>query len=101
MEEQVPLDMAALEKSTTPEHHKPPRRAKLTRYHAALRAQQHRIEATTHYRSDGTQCRSHVEIGEEMRRKWAPIFRERHIDPEATHIFWPCVQPAELDASWS
>lgn len=100
MEEQLLLDMAALERSAAPEQHKTPHRTQLTRQHAAVRAQHRRVDATALYRSDGSLCHSADEIGAELNRKWAPVFCARHSDADAMRLFLPYVQQADLSDSW-
>lgn len=100
MEEQVLLDMAAFERSTVPTHHKASRRGQLARHHAAVRAQQRRLELTTWYKVDCTMCVSLDEIRLELHAKWAPAFRQHHGDQDAVNIFFPYAQSSGLDPSW-
>lgn len=101
MEEHILVEMSALEAGSLPDHHKTARRAQLSRHHAAVRAQQRRVEASALYRQDGAMRHTHADIGDEFRYKWLPIFAARPPDPDAARICLPYVQAADLDPMWT
>lgn len=88
------VDMSSFESSTVPDNHKTARRAQLSRHHAAVRAQERRIETSTLYRQDGTLCHDNEKIGEELRRSWLPVFALRRPGPSAMHVFLPLMPPS-------
>lgn len=101
MEAHVVFEMADLEKSTALDHHEAPRCTQLAHRHAAVRAQQSRIKTTILYQLDGAQCATHDKIGNEMRRKFVPAFRQRQASGDAMAVSLPHVQRSGLDVAWT
>lgn len=100
MEDAILIEMVELERSAAPLQHKKSRRAQLRRHHAAVRAQRRRVEVSTLYRRDGSECLGSSEIRNELESHWGAIFGRRRSQAEHWDDFLDYTQPAHLDFDW-